>query len=65
MRVVHTYDPVPCPARLLTNEEIGTAIYRAHVRMWEHVSIGEFGLADVCAHARDRMLDVLLARLGS
>lgn len=65
MRVIHTYDPVPCPARLLTNEEIGLAVKRCHDRMWEFAAMGEFDLAEVNEHARDRLLDALFARLGS
>lgn len=65
MHVVHTHDPTPEPSRLLTNEQIGLAAKRAHDRMWEYAALGEFPLASVCAHARDRMLDVLFARSSS
>lgn len=65
MRVIHTHDPAPCPARLLTNEEICAAIKRAHTRKWEFLALGEFDLAAVNERARDRLLDVLLARRGS
>lgn len=63
MRLIHSHDPVPEPSRLLTNEEIGIATYRAHTRMWEYAAMGEFPLACVCEQARDRMLDALSTRL--
>jgi hypothetical protein len=63
MRLVHTHDPEPRDARILSNEEITSAIVRTHVRMWEFASLGEFQLAGVCERARDRMLDALSARL--
>jgi len=65
MRLIHSHDPAPEPTRLLTNEEIGTAAKRAHDRMWEYASVGEFQLACVCERARDRMLDALSLRLSS
>jgi hypothetical protein len=64
MRILHSHDPAPEPSHLLTIEEIGTAAYRAHTRMWEYAAMGEFRLACVCEQARDRMLDALLARLS-
>lgn len=64
MRILHSHDPAPEPSRLLTIEEIGSAVYRAHNRMWEYAEMGEFPLANVCEQARDRMLDVLFARLS-
>lgn len=63
MRILHSHDPAPEDDRDLTNEEIGSAISRAHERMWEFASLGEFQLAQVCEHARDRMLDALSSRL--
>jgi hypothetical protein len=48
MRLVHTHDPEPRDARILSNEEITSAIVRTHVRMWEFASLGEFQLAGVC-----------------
>jgi len=63
MRLVHSYDPDPQDARILTNEEITAAIVRTHNRMWEYATLGEFALASVCERARDRMLDALSARL--
>jgi hypothetical protein len=64
MRVLHSHDPAPEDDRALSNEEIGEAVSRAHERMWEYAAIGEFRLAGVCEHARDRMLDALAARLS-
>lgn len=63
MQGVHVHDPALCPARLLTNDEVGRAAKRAQDRMREYQAAGELHLADVCAHARDRMLDVLATRL--
>lgn len=63
MRLIHSHDPDPQDARILTNEEIAAAIYRIHSRMWEYATLGEFALATVCERARDRMLDALSARL--
>lgn len=63
MRILHSHDPEPRDARILSNEEITTAIVRTHQRMWEYASLGEFQLATVCERARDRLLDALSARL--
>lgn len=55
-------NPVPEDDRILTDEEIKAAILRATERMRGYADIGEFQLAEVCEHARDRMLDALSAR---
>jgi hypothetical protein len=65
MRLIHSHDPSPDDARILTIEEIGAAITRAHNRMWEYAAMGEFPVACVCEQARDRMLDALRARLST
>lgn len=64
MRLVHSHDPAPEDARILTDGEITAAVTRAHDRMWVLASLGEFQLAHVCERARDRMLDALAARLA-
>lgn len=64
MHILHSRDPAPEDARILTDREISAAITRAHNRMWEYAAMGEFQLARVCEHARDRMLDALSARLS-
>lgn len=65
MRLIHSYDPDPQDARILTNEEITAAITRIHMRMWEYATLGEFALASVCERALDRMLDALAKRLAA
>lgn len=65
MRLIHSHNPVPEHDRSLTNDEIKQTLSRVHATMWEYVELGEFARACVCERAVDRLLDVLLARLGS
>lgn len=64
MRLIHSHNPAPHD-RSLTDDEVKTTLSRVHSTMWKYAELGEFARACVCERAVDRLLDVLLARLGS